>query len=169
MQAELIVLRVIHVLGGIIWVGVGLFMMFFLGPAMQSMGPAAGQVMGALQRRKFMVILPIIALLTILSGLRLMMIVSGNFGGGYFRTPVGRTLAFAAVSAILAFVIGLVVNRPTMMKMGTLQQSMASDPVSKDKIAEEIKRLQQRMALAGTVVTILLVMAAVGMAIARYM
>ena len=166
---ELITLRVIHILGGIIWVGVGLFMMFFLAPAMQSMGPAAGQVMAALQKRKFMVIMPTIALLTILSGLRLMMIASGNFGAGYFQSPMGRTFAVAGLAAILAFVIGLTVNLPTMRKVGSLQQSMTSDPVSKDRIAAEIRKLQQRMAVVGFVVTALLLIAAIGMSIARYM
>src|SRR5690349_2297829 len=139
MQAELIVLRVVHVLCGVIWVGTAVFMAFFLGPALQTMGPAAGQVMGGLQKRKFMVVLPVVALLAMLSGLRLMMIVSSNFGPGYFQTSVGKTFAGAGVLAILAFVIGLLVNRPTMVKMGTLQQSMVSDPVSKDAIAGEIK------------------------------
>ena len=166
---ELIVLRIIHVVGGIAWVGIALFMAFFLGPALQKMGPAAGQVLGALQRRKFMTILPIIAILTLLSGLRLMMIASGNFGPGYFQTPMGKTFAGAGVAAIVAFVIGIVVNRPTMMKMGTLQQSMTSDPVSKEKIAAEIRTLQQRMAVVGFIVTALLLIATIGMSIARYM
>ena len=166
---ELIVLRIIHVLGGIVWVGIGIFMVFFFAPALQSIGPAAGPIMGALQKRKFMTILPIIAILTILSGLRLMMIASSNFGAGYFQSPMGKTFAGAGVAAILAFVIGIVVNRPTMLKMGTLQQSMTSDPVSKDKIAAEIRKLQQRMAVVGFLVTALLLIAAIGMAIARYM
>jgi len=166
---ELILLRVIHVVGGITWVGSAIFMAFFLGPALQTMGPAAGQVMGGLQKRKFMVILPTVAILTMLSGLRLMMIMSANFGAGYFQTPMGRTFAGAGAAAIIAFVIGLTVNRPTMNKMGTLQQSMASDPVSKDAIANEIKRMQQRLMTAGIVVTILLLAAALGMSIARYM
>jgi uncharacterized membrane protein len=166
---ELIVLRVVHVVGGIMWVGGGLFMAFFLGPVLQTMGPAAGQVMGGLHKRKFMVILPIIALLTMLSGLRMMMILSSNFGPGYFQTGPGKTLAGAGAAAILAFLIGITVNRPTMAKMGTMQQSMSSDPVSKDAIQAEVKRLQQRLATAGWVVTVLLLIAAVGMAIARYM
>lgn len=169
MQAELIALRVIHVLGGIMWVGVAMFMAFFLAPAMQSMGPTGGQVMGALQKRKFMVILPIIALLTILSGLRLLMIASGNFGVGYFQTNAGRMFAFAGLASIVAFVIGIIVNRPAMMKMGTLQQSMASDPVSKDAIAAEVRRLQQRVVVAGWIVSALLFLAALGMSVARYL
>lgn len=166
---ELIVLRIIHVVGGIMWVGAAFFMAFFLGPALQSMGPTAGQVMAAMQKRKFMLVLPIVALLTMLSGLRLLMIASSNFGAGYFQTPMGKTFAGAGLASILAFVIGLVVNRPTMLKMGTLQQSMTSDPVSKDKIAAEIRKLQQRMVTAGFVVTALLVIAAIGMSIGRYM
>ena len=169
MQAELIVLRVVHVLGGMVWIGSAVFMAFFLGPALQTMGPAAGQVMGGLQKRKFMVVLPVVAVLTILSGIRLMMIMSRNFGPGYFQSPMGKTFAGAGLLAIIAFVIGIVVNRPTMMKMGTLQQSMASDPVSKDAINAEIRKLQKRMAVAGTVVTAMLVIAAAGMAIARYL
>jgi uncharacterized membrane protein len=166
---ELIVLRIIHVVGGIVWVGGGVLMAFFIAPALQSAGPAAGPIMGALQKRKFMVILPVIALLTMLSGLRLMMIMSSNFGAGYFQSPMGRTFAGAGVLAILAFVIGILVNRPTMIKLGTLQQSMASDPTSKDKIAAEIKKLQGRMAMAGWIVTAMLLAAATGMSIARYM
>ena len=166
---ELITLRLIHVVGGIIWVGGGVLMAFFIGPALQAAGPAAGPVMGALQKRKFMVVLPVIAILTILSGVRLMQITSGGFSAAYFQSPMGKTYAWAGLAAIVAFLMGIAVNRPTMIKLGTLQQSMASDPVSKDKIAAEIRKLQQRMSLAGSIVTTLLWLAATGMAVARYM
>jgi hypothetical protein len=46
---------------------------------------------------------------------------------------------------------------------------MASDPTSKEKIAAEIKKLQGRMAMAGWIVTAMLIAAATGMAVARYM
>lgn len=166
---ELLVLRIIHVLGGIVWVGGAVLMAFFIAPALQSAGPAAGPIMGALQKRKLMVILPIIALLTILTGLRLLMLMSSNFGAGYFRSPMGMTYASAGLLSILAFVVGILVNRPTMLKLGALQQSMASDPTSKEKIAAEIKKLQLRMAMAGWIVTAMLIAAATGMAVARYM
>ena len=166
---ELIVLRIIHVVGGIIWVGSAFLMAFFIAPALQSAGPAAGQVMAALQKRKFMVFLPVIAVLTMLSGLRLLMIASGTFGAGYFMTNSGKMFSGAGLAAIVAFVIGIIVNRPTMIKMGTLQQSMASDPVSKDAIMAEVRKLQQRLAVAGFVVTALLLIAAIGMSIARYL
>lgn len=169
MHAELLLLRFIHVLGAIIWVGSGVMMMFFIAPALAPLGPTAGQLMANLQKRKFMVIMPMIALLTILTGIRLMMITSNNFGVGYFATPMGRTFAASGLAGILAFLIGIVVNRPLMVRMAKLQQSAASDPARKDSIAAEVKKLQKRAALAGMIVMALLLLAAAGMAVARYL
>src|SRR5688572_13718538 len=73
MLTELLVLRIIHILGGIFWLGSGLFTAFFLTPALGRVGPAAvGPVMSALQQRRLFTILPIVAVLTILSGVRLL-------------------------------------------------------------------------------------------------
>ena len=45
MKAELLTLRVIHILGGIFWVGSMLYATFFLAPALRSSPQVAGQVM----------------------------------------------------------------------------------------------------------------------------
>lgn len=169
MQAELLVLRVVHVVGAIIWVGSGVLMGIFLAPALASLGPTAGQVMGALQKRKMMTVLPIVAILTILSGIRLMQITSSGFSADYFATTSGKVFAASGLAGILAFLVGIVFNRPIAMKMGQLNQAMSSDPVSKEAIAAEVKRLQQRAATYGVVVLALLLLAAVGMAVARYL
>ena len=169
MHAELLVLRVIHVVGGIIWVGGGVLMGLFVGPALANVGPAAGQVMGELQKRKMMVFLPIVAILTILSGLRLMMIASMSFGGGYFQTGPGKTFAAAATAGLLAFLVGITVNLPTMKKMAKLNQEMAANPSTRDASSAELKKLQARIGMAGYAVLALLLLAAIGMAVARYM
>src|SRR3954470_4394766 len=93
MHAEVVVLRLIHILCGIIWVGGMTVMALFIMPVLAGLGPAAGPVMAGINQRKFPVIMPIIALLTILSGLRLMNIDSVSFGSPYFQSPVGRTFA----------------------------------------------------------------------------
>ena len=89
MTAEILVLRLVHILGGIFWVGSGLFTTFFLVPALASSGPSAGPVMTALQRRHLFTALPVSALLTILSGLRLMWIGSAGFAPAYFASASG--------------------------------------------------------------------------------
>jgi uncharacterized membrane protein len=169
MQVELLILRIIHVVGAIIWVGSGVLMGVFLAPALATMGPAAGQVMGALQKRKMMTVLPIVAILTILSGAWLMQITSAGFSAAYFATNAGKAFTAAAIAGILAFLIGIIVNRPIAMRMAQMTQAMASDPTSREAIAAEVRKLQQRAAMWGFVVLALLVVAACGMAVARYL
>jgi uncharacterized membrane protein len=171
MHAEVLVLRLIHVLSGIIWVGGMTVMAVFVMPVLAGLGPAAGPVMAGINQKKFPVIMPIIALLTILSGLRLMMIDSAGFQGAYFQSPVGRTFATAAGLAILAFLFGVTMVRPAMMKAVSLGQQMASasDEATKSRIAGEIAASRKRGATVNMIVLILLLLAALGMATARYM
>jgi uncharacterized membrane protein len=169
MSAELIVLRLVHVVGGIFWVGTSLFTFFFLMPTLMNAGPAAaGPVMGGLQQRKMMVWLPVVAILVILSGLRLMMIVSGG-DADWFRHRQGHAYSVSGGLAILAFIIGFTVNRPAMVKAGKLGQSAVSDAPTRAAIQEEIKRLQRRSYIGTLIVTWLLLASAAGMAIARYL
>jgi uncharacterized membrane protein len=166
---ELVVLRLIHVLGGIVWVGSTFFSFVWLLPSIIKAGPAGGQVMVNLQKRHFMTVLPIVAILTILSGVRLMQIVSSGFSGNYFASPMGRGYAISGLIAFVAFLIGMLVARPATVRMAKLQHSAASDQTSKQMIQTEIKALQSRAAMAGTVVMVMLLLAAAGMAISRYM
>lgn len=169
MSAELIVLRLIHIVGGTFWVGSVLFTSFFLMPTLMNAGPAAaGPVMGGLQQRKLMVWLPVVGLLVILSGLRLMMIVSGG-DPHWFQHRTGHTYSVAGGLAIVAFIIGMTVNRPAMVKAGKLGQSAVSDAPTRAAIQEEIKRLQRRSYIGTMVVTWLMLASAVGMAVARYL
>jgi uncharacterized membrane protein len=170
MHAEVVVLRLIHVLGGIIWVGGMTVMAFFVMPVLSGLGPGAGPVMAGLNQKKFPVIMPIIALVTILSGLRLLMIDSANFQGAYFQSPVGRTFATAGGLAILAFLFGVIVVRPVMVKSMAIGQRMASaDAAERGKLEQEMVGLRKRGATANTIIFIMLLIAAIGMAVARYM
>jgi uncharacterized membrane protein len=171
MQAEVIVLRAIHILGGVFWVGAFLYQSLFLMPALATAGPAAGVVMGGLMRRKLPAVMLTAGLLTILSGIRLLMIDSVNFNGGYFRSAVGRTFSMAGGLAILAFILGVVAVRPAMMKAAALGQQMATaaDDAARARIAEEMAATRKRGGLGNLVVMVLLLLAVLGMAVARYM
>ena len=168
MNAELLILRLVHILGGTFWIGTAVFMSFYLIPAAAEAGSAGGQVMANLAKRKLMVVLPIVAILTILSGARLMQKVSDGFAPGYFRTASGHTYAISAVLAILALIVGITISRPAHLKAARLSQTAASDQTSKELIQTEIKALHRRATMASMVVTIMVILAAAGMAIARY-
>lgn len=171
MDSEIIVLRLVHILGGTFWVGAMLFNGLFLFPALATVGPGAGPIMGALQQRRLMTVLPITAILTILSGGRLMWITSAGMAPGYLSSPTGRTLAIGAVAGIVAFFIGMFIGRPTAMRTGQVAALLgkAGDGPGKTALASELATLRRRGTVSSNVVMTLLVLAAGTMAVARYL
>ena len=170
MNAEILVLRLVHVLGGVFWLGSGLFTSLFLLPAFAGSGAAAGAVMAGLQRRRLFTVLPIVAVLTILSGLRLMWIGSAGFSRLYFESGMGLTFAVSGALAIVGFLLSLLVARPAMLRSGALAAQaggMAAGP-ERDAINVRIGALQRRGAVSSVAAVSLVTLAGAGMAIARY-
>src|SRR3954462_4572774 len=120
MPIELLILRLIHVLCGIFWVGSAVFTGLFLFPALSTPGSQPGPVINALRQRGLMTALPVAALLTIGSGVRLMSLTSARFSGAWFATSPGQAYASAGVAAIIAFLISLLVARPAAVKSAQL-------------------------------------------------
>ena len=171
MIAEILVLRLVHILGGIFWVGSGLFTSFFLVPALTQSGAAAGQVMVALQQRRLFTVLPTVAVLTIVSGLRLMWITSGGFSPAYFSTTVGLTYALSGAAAIFAFLASVGLARPAAVRAATLGRTLATttDSAAKSALTAELESTRRRGAVASTASIALVVFSAAGMAVARYL
>lgn len=170
MYAEILVLRIVHVLGGVFWLGSGLFTSLFLLPAFAGSGPGAGPVMAGLQRRRLFTVLPIVALLTILSGVRLMWIGSAGFSPLYFESGMGLTFAVSGALAILGFLLSLLVARPAMVRSGQLAAEaagLAAGP-ERDAVNARISALQRRGAVSSFAAVSLVTLAGAGMAVARY-
>ena len=171
MSIEVIVLRIVHILGGIFWLGSGLFTTFFLIPALGRLGPmAAGPVMGALQQRRLFTVLPVVAVLTIISGARLLQIVSGGFTPSYFDSRTGTALLWSGIAAVTAFLLSLLLARPAAARAGQLGASLATVPEAERAArSAEIERLRRRSGVASVIAMALLIGAAIGMAVARYL
>lgn len=169
MAFELVVLRILHIVAGTFWVGSAIFTTFFLIPALtQTGGVIAGQVMSAIKNRHLFTWLPLAALVTILSGLRLWWIV----GGGdlhYFQHRSGHAYAVSGAMAVVAFLLSLLVARPATVRVASLAHAAASDETSRRLISDEVTKLQKRATLSSNVAVALLLLSAVGMAIARYL
>jgi uncharacterized membrane protein len=153
-----LLMRLLHILTGIFWVGTMMFNTAFLFPALKDTGPDGAKVGMALTNRRFPVIMPIVALVTILSGLWLFWSVSGGFQEPFMQSHMAKALSFGAVCAIVAFIIGVVVVRPAMVQAMALAQS---NP-------QRAQLLRVRADVVGRVVTALLALAAAAMAVARY-
>ena len=166
----MLVLRFAHVFFGALWVGMMAFQTFFLMPALAEVGPDAGKLMAALMRRRLPVILPIVALITLVSGFWLFQRLSGGAAAGLVRTPMGLAFGSGGAAALLAFLVGIVVMRPAMMRSAALGASLPSaSPEERARISAELQRLRARGAMTGWVVMILLLYALGAMAVARYL
>lgn len=165
-----LVLRFAHVFFGALWVGMMAFQVFFLMPALGEAGPDAGKVMAALVKRRIPVIMPIIALIALVSGMWLFQRMSGGNMGALMATPMGQAFAWGGAAALIAFLVGIVVMRPAMMRSMELAESLSSVPQEERATrSAEIQRLRARGVVLGKVVTVLLLFALAAMAVARYL
>lgn len=170
MSWYLILLRLLHVVAGTFWVGMMAFTVLFLTPALREAGPPGQPVMAALQRRHLMVVLPAIALLTIVSGLLLMLRLYPNLGA-FVASRMGLVILHGAGASVIAFLIGIGIMRPAMMQAARLGATMASLSTEAERAAamSRMQTLRTRGARAGQVILALLLLAASAMAVARYL
>jgi len=166
-----IILRFIHVVAGAIWVGMVVFTAFFLMPAIQEVGPDGGKVMAAVQRRGLMTLLPILALSALISGIWLYIRAGAGMPAEFGRSPVGMAYGLGGLAGIVAWVLGVAVLRPSMLKAMALGQSLgpSASAEERQRVMGEAQRLRARAATSGRATAYLLLFAVTAMAVARYL
>lgn len=170
MDLLVVVLRLVHIVCGVLWAGFAVFTGLLLMPALQDVGPDGGKVMAALQRRRLMIIMPLLALGTLIPGIWLYARDSAGFQPSFMTSSVGLTFGLGGLSAIAAFVVGMTVVRPATMRAATLAQDLAGTktPQERDQRTAEMQRQRVRAEAAGKAVGLLLLLAAAAMAVARF-
>lgn len=165
----LLVARILHVVLGVFWVGAMLFNTFLLMPAMGEAGPDGAKVGAALMRRGFANLMPIVAALTLLSGLWLYWRVVG-FSPAAMGTGRGLTFGLGGVSAIVAFIGGIAVVRPAMLRSMALAQAAAAAPeTERPALLATATALRLRGARLSILVAFLLLFTTIAMSVARYL
>lgn len=166
----MILLRSIHVVLGALWVGIAVFVAFFLMPSLKEIGPDANKVMVALQKRGMVTFVPAIAILTLLSGIGLLWKVSSGFGAEYMGSHMGMALSTGALAAIVGWTIGMTIVAPSMYKAATMSQALPTITAEAERNAQlaTIMQLRARGAAGGRWTAILLLVAVFFMAVARY-
>lgn len=167
----LLLLRLAHVVGGALWVGMAVFTTVFLVPAIEEVGPDGGKVMAALQRRGIMTVLPVLALVTLVSGFWLYWRASAGQAAAFARSGPGIAFGVGGAASLLAYGIGITVLRPSMMRAASLMAGMSPGTTEAERAArmDEARRLRARGAAAGRLVAGLLLLALMTMAVARYL
>jgi len=169
-QTYLLILRLLHIGCGITWAGTVIFVAFFLDPAVKSSGPDGTRFMQQLVKtNRFPIVIMLLAIITVLAGSLLIWKVSGGLQTIWLSTKNGKVLTTGGVLAIIAFLIGMTVNRPATIKIAKIGKAVASagGPPTTVQIAE-LTMLGKRLSTASRIVAFLLIFTIVGMSIFRY-
>jgi uncharacterized membrane protein len=164
-----IVLRVIHIGAGIFWVGSATFLLVFVEPTVHALGPSGGSFMAHMsQVRKMPTIIAVSAILTIAAGIWLYWRDTGGFDPDIITTGPGIGFGIGGLGAIVAFVVGLAMVRPRVERMGALAGEMASRPPTPEQV-EQMGTLQRSLRSISIFNEVVLVIAVIAMASARYL
>jgi hypothetical protein len=168
--ATIHLLRVLHVGVGVFWVGTVLFLAAFLVPSLRAAGPAGGAVMRELvEGLKMPLWLMAASVVTILSGIGLYWIDSAGFQSAWLASGPGRAFGLGGALALVSAVLGMAVNAPTARRLGQLAAALRAEgrqPTPEE--AARMARLQARLNRVTLVVAVLLSLATLAMAVARY-
>src|SRR5262245_29680951 len=153
----IMLLRVLHIVGGAFWVGTAVFIAAFLGPSLKAAGPAGGAVMSQLTQVRRLPIWMMVAMsVTLIAGFLLYWANARTGGSAWLGSGPGRTFGLGGLLALAGGVVGMAVTAPTGRKLGTLGAAMAAAgrPATPDELAT-MQSLQRRMATAAALVAVL--------------
>jgi uncharacterized membrane protein len=169
----MLVFRILHIVSGIFWVGSAFFVTVFLEPTAAALGPDAGPVMShVMEKRKAGPIISGIAAFTVIGGLFLYWrdwhSLYSSFGD-WIGSAFGAVLTVGAVFAIAAFFLGITGIPPTINKMNAVGKQMADagGPPGPEQMAT-MEGLQRRLKIISRVDLVLVTVAILSMATARY-
>lgn len=163
-------LRFVHVVSGILWGGAAISYLFFVKPSVKAIGATGPQFMrNLMERRKYPVFMMVTSLLTVLAGGVLFWSSSGGFNTAWLTSGPGIGFTIGSVAALVAFLAGSIGVGPTSAKMAALGGQIAAS--GKGPTPEQITQmeaLEMRLNRAEQVDFIMLVIALLTMATARY-
>jgi len=160
----LILIRIVHIGSAMTWFGGAIIGSFFLAPTAAALGQAGQPFMDHLMRRRRMgIFFPIVAALTVLSGMAL-----------YWRDSAGLQAAWITSPTGLAFTIGgvggFILIGPGVAEQTAVQNELArGDGVPTEAQRQRLERASRRMQLADRIDLPLLLLAGLTMAVARYL
>lgn len=170
MAALLVLLRLLHILAGIFWVGGSLLVHAHVLPTAKRLGQDAGKFMQSLAADSGMsAALTLSGWIATIAGAILFVFVSGHFDRGWMTSPTGVTFGIGAVLGIAGLVFGAAVQAPNGARLATLSREIAGGggPPTASQVAR-MNQLRDKLERGGRIGSALLVTAAAAMAIARY-
>ena len=148
-------LRILHVLGAVVWAGGAMFALVILGPGVRAAGEAGQRFMKALGERGGPArLMGPAGIVTVLTGIGLYW--QREWWREPFIDPVRTVLSVAAILGILVFTVGMAVGMPMQKRMARVAKSIGPGGPTPEQ-QSELKRLGQRVGVFGTTFSWLLV------------
>jgi uncharacterized membrane protein len=159
-------LRIIHIVAGVFWVGGTLAMTFFIGPTIGATGDAGQKFVGHLMNKlKFSNRMSAAAGLTVLAGLILYGL-DARAGAAWQRSGFAIGLNIGAGFAIIGFIFGILIGRTT-NAMAQLGAQFQGKPTNEQMA--QMQAIQKQQALYSNISAAALILAVTFMAVARYL
>ncbi len=165
-----IVLRLIHIVAGVLWVGSAISYFFFVEPTVKSLGPAGPKFMqNFIEKRRYPLFMNIVSTLTIVAGVLLYWHMSGGLQPAWLTSGPGLGFTIGSVVALVVFGIGFFMIRPRAERLGQLGKAigMAGGSPTPEQAAE-LQKLNEEMTKIERVDVILLTVSLIIMTTARY-
>lgn len=171
-DTPMVLLRVVHIVTGVIWVGSLFVVVVFVQPSAAALGPAGAPFMSELRRRRFVDVVFVDALFTVIAGSFLYWHdwhTHPSFAD-WIDSSFGKGLTVGALLALAGLGVAAFVTRPTIVRLVSLGKQVAeSGGAPTSETAARVAALQNRLVVAERVSFSLVLLAVVAMASARYL
>jgi hypothetical protein len=166
MNIYLLVLRLAHIIAGIIWGGGALIMEFFIGRTVMATGESGQKfvqhLMNKLRMHNFMTAM---AITTILGGILLYWHDSDGFTSAWMKSSTGIGFTIGAIFGLIAFVFGAIFGAAN-AKLGQVGSQVQGKPTAEQ--LSQIQALQKRIQTVSPIHVYSMILAMIFMATARY-
>lgn len=160
-------LRLVHIIGGVFWVGGALLMNFFIGPSLRATGESGRQLGGhLLTKTRLSMLLTVSAFSTVIAGFLLYGIDSQWFTSAWLGSSVGIGFGIGALFAVVGLVTGFM-NGNNNSKMAQIAAQIQGKPTPEQ--ASALGAVMRQQAWVVPVNTWSLLLALIMMSVARYL
>lgn len=139
------ILRVAHIVSGILWAGGALALTLFVAPTMSATGDAGKQFAGHLiTKTRFSLYMMVTGLITVLAGLVLYGIDSNWFQSAWMKTGTGIGFGVGSAAGIAAFIFGVMLGNAN-KALAALGAQIQGKPTAEQMTAMQGLLKQQAM------------------------
>ena len=163
-------LRIIHIFSAVIWAGGTALFFFYLEPTIAKLGPDAEKFTDeVVNKRKAPIYFLMASTFTVLGGALLYWHDSSGLSLDWIGTATGLGFTVGGIAGILAWLGSNLLIPRTLMQLGAIGAQMKGDGPPAPDLVARLHATQERLHTIGLIDIVLIGIAVLGMATARYL